>query len=70
MAKTTNKANKATNYEGKFFGMIILAWAVLAVVFNVAHSALPQAPAKDKAGANKPVAVAAPAGNARVASLR
>jgi hypothetical protein len=69
MAKAmTSKAAKGTNYEGKFFGMIILAWAVLAVLFNIAHSALPQA--KDKPAAKKPIAVAAPVGNARVASLR
>jgi hypothetical protein len=43
MKATTNKTAKQTSIEGKFFGMIVLAWAVLAVVFNVAHSALPQA---------------------------
>jgi hypothetical protein len=49
MTKTTNQAAKTTksaksaNIEGKFFGMIVLAWAVLAVLFNIAHSALPQA---------------------------
>jgi hypothetical protein len=71
MAKTTNKATKQANYEGKFFGMIILAWAVLAVVFNVAHSALPQAPAKDKPAAKKPSVSAEKAAPAeQVASLR
>jgi hypothetical protein len=30
-----------TNYEGMFFGMIVLAWAVLAVVFNIVHHTMP-----------------------------
>jgi hypothetical protein len=70
MAKqaTTSKAAKGTNYEGKFFGMIVLAWAVLAVLFNIAHSALPQA--KDNAAAKKPVAAAKAAPVDRVASVR
>jgi hypothetical protein len=33
---------KRTNYEGMFFGMIVLAWALLAVVFNIMHHELPQ----------------------------
>jgi hypothetical protein len=60
--RATSKAAKATNIEGKFFGMIILAWVVLAVLFNIAHSALPRA--RDNAAAKKPVAVAAPAPSA------
>ena len=67
--KRTNKtASKNTNIEGKFFGMIVLAWAVLAVLFNIAHSALPQtkSPAAGKAAA---IAAAAPHA-AQVASLR
>ena len=65
MKATTGKAAKGTNYEGKFFGMIILAWLVLAVLFNIAHSALPQAkPATGKA------VVTAVADTTRVASLR
>ena len=34
---------KRTNYEGMFFGMIVLAWALLAVVFNIMHHEMPQA---------------------------
>jgi hypothetical protein len=34
---------KRTNYEGMFFGAIVLAWAVLAVVFNVIHKEMPAA---------------------------
>jgi hypothetical protein len=62
----TKRTNKAANIEGKFFGMIVLAWAVLAVLFNVAHSALPQAKAKSPVAAT---AVAAPRAD-QVASLR
>jgi hypothetical protein len=65
--RATSKAAKQTNIEGKFFAMIVLAWVVLAVLFNIAHSALPQA--KDKAAATKPAAAAvSPARN--VASQR
>jgi hypothetical protein len=42
---TTRTNKKQTNIEGKFFGMIVLAWIALAIVFNIAHSALPQAKA-------------------------
>ena len=65
MKATANKAAKSANFEGKFFGMIILAWVVLAALFNIAHSALPQAkPATGKA------VVTAVADTTRVASLR
>jgi hypothetical protein len=47
---------KQTNYERTFFTMIMLAWAVLAVVFNLAGRALPKAEA--------PVAKSAMAANA------
>jgi hypothetical protein len=65
MKATTNKAAKQANIEGRFFGMIVLAWAVLAVLLNVAHSALPQA----KQSSDKAV-VTAVADTTRVASLR
>jgi hypothetical protein len=65
MKATANKTMKSANIEGKFFGMIVLAWAVLAVLFNVAHSALPQA--KQPAGKSAAKAVAP---TTRVASLR
>ena len=44
-AKATAKAKavKRTNIEVKFFGMIVLAWAILMILFNLAHSALSQA---------------------------
>jgi len=42
---TTKTNKKQMNIEGKFFGMIVLAWVALAVLFNVAYSALPQAKA-------------------------
>ena len=45
MTQRTNKTAKQTNIEGKFFGMIVLAWALLAIVFNLAHSFIPQAKA-------------------------
>jgi hypothetical protein len=60
---TTKASKKQTNIEGKFFGMIVLAWVVLAIVFNIAHSVLPQA----KAPAAKTAAASAPV--TRVASL-
>jgi hypothetical protein len=44
-SSSTKRTNKTANIEGTFFGMIVLAWAVLAVLFNIAHSALPQAKA-------------------------
>jgi hypothetical protein len=44
---------KKTNYEGRFFGMIVLAWAVMAVVFNVLHRQLP--PTKGVASAHAAV---------------
>jgi len=52
---------KRTNYEGMFFGMIVLAWALLAVVFNIMHHEMPQA--KDPAAANARTATAASVGN-------
>src|SRR5262249_23058116 len=71
-AKMTSKASKAnktakTSIEGKFFGMIVLAWVALAVIFNLAHSLVPQA----KAPAAK-TAAAAPTGThaIRVSALR
>ena len=45
MTQRTNKTAKQTNIEGKFFGMIVLAWVLLAIVFNLAHSFIPQAKA-------------------------
>ena len=65
-AKQTNKTAKQTNIEGKFFGMIVLAWALLAIVFNLAHSFIPQAKAP---AAPKAVHAAASASVTRVASL-
>jgi len=61
----TTRANQKqqSNIEAKFFGMIVLAWALLAIVFNIAHSVLPQA----KAPVAKTAAVSAPV--TRVASL-
>jgi hypothetical protein len=68
MGETTmTKTAKNTNIEGKFFGMIVLAWAVLAVLFNIAHSALPQTKAKSPVAA-KPAAATAPV--TQVASVR
>jgi hypothetical protein len=62
-AKMTTRTNKKqTNIEGKFFGMIVLAWVILAIVFNIAHSFLPQAKA--------PAAKTAVTGTVQVASLR
>jgi hypothetical protein len=62
---TTQRTNKKqTNIEGKFFGMIVLAWVALAIVFNIAHSVLPQAKAP---AAKTAAAVSAPV--TRVASL-
>ena len=61
MTTMTNK--KQTNIEGKFFGMIVLAWIALAIVFNIVHSALPQA----KAPAAKTATPAATTGNAHTA---
>jgi hypothetical protein len=46
---TTMRA-KATNYEGRFFGMILLAWVGLAIVFNVLHRQLPPQPEKPAPG--------------------
>jgi len=43
--RTTRANKKQTNIEAKFFGMIVLAWVALAIVFNIAHSFLPQAKA-------------------------
>jgi hypothetical protein len=63
----TKRTNQTANIEGKFFGMIVLAWAVLAVLFNIAHSTLPQAKAKQPA-AEAVSAKSAPA--TQVASLR
>ena len=63
MTQRTNKTAKTWSIEGKFFGMIVLAWALLAIVFNIAHSLMPQA----KAPAAKTAAVSAPV--TRVASL-
>jgi hypothetical protein len=31
------KASKKTSYELMFFGMIVLAWAVMALLFNIAR---------------------------------
>jgi hypothetical protein len=44
-AKATAKAKAAkhANIEVKFFGMIVLVWAVLMILFNLAHTALSQA---------------------------
>jgi len=42
---TTRTNKKQTSIEGKFFGMIVLAWVALAVIFNIAHSFLSQAKA-------------------------
>jgi hypothetical protein len=33
--------SKKTNYEALFFGMIVAAWAVLAIAFNVLQRELP-----------------------------
>jgi hypothetical protein len=68
MNKATTKTAKNTNIEGKFFGMIVLAWAILAVVFNIVHSALPQAKSPVAAKVAAAPAHAAPA--AKVASIR
>jgi hypothetical protein len=65
-AKMTQRTNKNANIEGKFFGMIVLAWALLAIVFNIAHSVLPQA--KSPAAA-KTAAAAAVTHATRVAAL-
>jgi hypothetical protein len=68
MATRTNKAaKKDTSYEGRFFGMIALAWVLLTFAFNVLHSCLPQA--KD-AAAKAPQAAARIPHAAHVASLR
>jgi hypothetical protein len=40
---------KTTNIEVKFFGMIVLAWALIAIVFNVAN--------REVSAAKKPAAV-------------
>jgi hypothetical protein len=58
--KTTTK--KTTNIEGRFFGMIVLAWAVLAVMFNVLHRELPQLKTPAKTGVHG--AAGAPAATA------
>jgi hypothetical protein len=58
---TTRTNKKQSNIEGKFFGMIVLAWVALAIVFNIAHSFLPQA---------KAPATAKTTGTRQVASLR
>jgi hypothetical protein len=63
MTQRTNK--KQTNIEVKFFGMIVLAWVVLAIVFNIAHSVLPQA----KASAAAKTAAATVTHATRVATL-
>jgi hypothetical protein len=55
MTQRTNKTAKTWSIEGKFFGMIVLAWVALAIVFNIAHSFLPQ----DKAPAAKTATPAA-----------
>jgi len=47
MTQRTNK--KQGNIEGKFFGMIVLAWVALAVIFNIAHSQMAQAKNTDAA---------------------
>jgi hypothetical protein len=68
MATRTNKAaKKDTNYEGRFFGMIALAWVLLTFAFNVLHGHLPQA--KNAATAKAPRAAASVPHIARVASL-
>ena len=61
---TTKATKKQTNIEAKFFGMIVLAWVALAIVFNIAHSLMPQTKAP---AATKTAAVSAPV--TRVASL-
>jgi hypothetical protein len=48
--KSMTMRNGATNYEGRFFGMIVLAWIGLTILFNVLHRELPQ-PRKPTAGA-------------------
>jgi hypothetical protein len=53
---------KKTSYEGMFFGMIVLAWAILAVVFNVLHHELPAA--KNTGAKPAQAHVVAPAANA------
>ena len=58
----TKRTNKTANIEAKFFGMIVLAWVALAIVFNIAHSFLPQARAT--------AAKTAVTGTVQVASLR
>ena len=65
-AKVTKRTNKTANIEGKFFGMIVLAWVVLAVVFNLAHSFIPQA----KAPAAAKTTTTAATRTVQVASLR
>jgi len=47
---TTTRA-KATNYERRFFAMILLAWVGLAVVFNLLHRQLPPQPTQPAPGA-------------------
>jgi len=63
---TQRTNNKTANIEGKFFGMIVLAWVALAIVFNIAHSVLPQAKAPVAA---KTSAAANVAQTTRVAAL-
>ena len=65
MTQRTNKTAKTWSIEGKFFGMIVLAWVALAIVFNIAHSFLPQA--KAPAAAKTATAVSTPV--THVASL-
>jgi hypothetical protein len=41
VTNTTRTAAKRTNYELMFFGIMVLAWIVLAVAFNVARREVP-----------------------------
>jgi hypothetical protein len=42
MNATKTSTTGVAHYERRFFGMIVLAWLGLAIVFNVLHRALPQ----------------------------
>jgi hypothetical protein len=54
---------KTTNIEVKFFGMVVLAWALIAVVFNVANREVSAAkkPTTEKTAAHHQVAPKKPA---------
>jgi len=68
VTQRTNQTAQTWSIEGKFFGMIIMAWALLAVVFNLAHNALPQAKNPAAGTAAKTTALSAPY-TAQTASL-